>query len=398
MKRVALALLVVLAGVAGGVGTATAATDADAQAVECEFPITVTDATGTEVRVEAEPDRVIVLGPSTAQTMWEIGAQGKVVGMPVNQYTAYLNGSEAKAHVVNDRGLPVQERVVNQSADLVLAPNIIQNDTVESLRSAGQTVYRFDAATTLEDVYAKTERTGLLVGEFESAARVSAEMRATVEAVRGAVADEPRPRVYYPLGGGYTAGSGTYIDDVIAAAGGANIAAEAGLSGYEAISNEVIGFRDPEWIVLAGLPAPPANLAVNRSTAVQNDQVLSVNANYLNQPGPRTLGPLVAMAEAFHPDAMADVDTENVEAVEPTQCGAVGESTANPADGSPSAPAGGSGETAGSTVDVTGSVTVNLQSNDPTPTETTGDTGPGFTAGMVVLAVAVLALIARREM
>jgi iron complex transport system substrate-binding protein len=137
---------------------------------------------------------------------------------------------------------------------------------------------------------------------------------------------------------------------------------------------------------------------VNRSTAVQNDQVLSVNANYLNQPGPRTLGPLVAMAEAFHPDAMADVDTENVEALDPTECRAAGGSTASPADGSPSDPAGGSGETAGSTVDVTGSVTASLQSSDPTPTSTAGDTGTGFTAGMVVLAVAVLALAARREL
>jgi iron complex transport system substrate-binding protein len=394
VKRVALALLVVLAGV----GTTTAATDADVQAVECEFPITVTDATGAEVTVEAEPERVVVLGPSTAQTMWEIGAREKVVGMPVNQYTAYLNGSESKAHVVNDLGQPVQERVVNQSADLVLAPNIIQNDTIESLRDAEQTVYRFEAATTLEDVYAKTELTGRLVGEFENASGVSAEMRATVEAVRSAVADEPRPRVYYPLGGGYTAGSGTYIDDVIAAAGGGNIAADAGISGYKTISQEEITARNPEWVVLGGLPSPPANPAVNGSTAVAQEQVLSVDANYLNQPGPRTVGPLVAMAEAFHPDAMADVDTENVEALDPTECRAAGGSTASPADGSPSDPAGGSGETAGSTVDVTGSVTASLQSSDPTPTSTAGDTGTGFTVGMVVLAVAVLALAARREL
>ncbi|ESS07711.1 MAG: hypothetical protein A07HB70_00253 [uncultured archaeon A07HB70] len=84
---------------AGGPGVAQTTTDT---ANGCTFPFSETDATGTEVTVDAPPDRVVTLGASAAQTMWEIdSAREKVVG-----YTS-------------KRGLPRRNKFFRQNADHV---------------------------------------------------------------------------------------------------------------------------------------------------------------------------------------------------------------------------------------------------------------------------------------
>jgi iron complex transport system substrate-binding protein len=280
--------------------------------VDCSYPMTVEDATGTEVTVESEPEDVVVLAPSAAQTMWAIGAKDKVVGMPVNQYTDYLNGTDSRTDVVNSALQPKTETIVGLEPDLVLAPNILDNETVESLRDRGLTVYRFDSAGTLADVYDKTRLTGRLVGEYDNASRTSARMRAEVDAIQGAVEGQERPDVYYVMAGGFTAGPGSYIHELITVAGGHNIGADANITFYGEISQEVVAAEDPEYIVVNENVEVPDNAATNNSTAVREGQIVRVNQDYLNQPGPRNVIPLRKMASAFHPDAYAEAETTDV--------------------------------------------------------------------------------------
>lgn len=362
------------AGVAGQAGTATTA-------VDCEFPVTATDATGTDVTVSEEPKDVVVLAPSAAQTMWAIDAEEKVVGMPVNTYTAYLEGSEEKTNVVGQDGTPIQEEIVALEPDLVLAPNIIRNETVENLRRATDDVpvYRFRDAKSLSDVASKTELTGRLVGEFDAAANVSAETRGTVDAIEEAVADEERPRAYYVLGYGYSAGNGTFINDLITTAGARNIVAEAGVDGYKEISREIIEKRNPEVLIVPEGTAIPDGPAINGSTAVQEGNVVRVDANFINQPGPQTVQVLQTLAGSFHPDAYESADVDAAENPEPTQCqGDVATETPPP------------------TEVPTGTEIPGTTSQPETPTENPGASGPGFTALVALLAVIGTLLLARR--
>lgn len=280
-------------------------------AENCAFPVTLTDATGTDVALADDPDRVVALQPSAAQTMWEIGARNEVVGMPVNQYSSDLEGYRRPADVVGADGYTVVvEAVVNATPDLVLAPNVTRPDTVATLREAGLTVYHFRAARTIEDVYGKTLLTGTLTGNCDGAAERVAWMRDRIDRVRAAVAGEPRPTVVYPLGGGVVAGSDTFLHELVTAAGGRNLAAEVGVSGYRQLSAEEIIAGDPEWLLLnEGLPASAVQMdAYNRTTAVREGQVLRLNPNYANQPAPRIVYPIETIARALHPEAMADVD------------------------------------------------------------------------------------------
>ena len=385
MHPALVALMVVLAaGPALGGGLAAAPADGTVTTgalsddpVECEFPVEVEDATGETVIVEEEPEDVVVLAPSAAQHMWEIGAEDKVVGMPVNPFTAYLEGSEDRVNVVNQDGEVDQEQVVGLEPDLVLAPNVIPEETVESLRDADQTVYRSPLANSVDDVYGEVETVGLLTGEFESAAQVTAEMQGQVDAIEAAVAEEENPRVFYVLfGDTWTAGSNTLENDIITRAGGENIATASDEFEYFQISQEIIEEQDPEWLIIQEGAEVPDIAPVQESTAVANDQIIEVDPNLISQHGPRNVVPMTAMAEAFHPDAMADVDLDAVETPDPRQCLAAVEDETDD-------------EAADEMADET--------DDDETDDAPADDDGPGFTAAAVAVALAVVALLARRQ-
>ena len=355
-RTLSLAALVVLAGIVGGAGGAPAA----AAQADCSFPYTATDQTGAEVTVDAPPGRIVVLGASAAQTLWEIGAKGQVVGMPVQPYTTYLDGAENRTPVMNEGGFTVNvEQVVGLEPDLVLAPNIIPAETVTRLREAGLTVYRFEAAGSIEDVYGKTRLMGRLTGHCAGAESTVGWMQARLAVVSEAVAGEERPRVVMPLGGGFIAPEGSFLDAMITAAGGRNIAADANITGYQQVSPEVIVEQDPEWIVRPStLPESEIRTAgYNQTTAIRLDQIVVVDANLANQPAPRIVHPIEAIAKALHAAAYAAAnETPTPTSIEPT--------TARPV------------------------------TEPPSPAETPGQ--PGFGFAVAAGAVVVAALLRRR--
>jgi iron complex transport system substrate-binding protein len=304
LRTLVVGLVVVAAAVVGAIG----ATAPAAASQSCSFPYTTTDATGAEVTVESPPGRIVALGASSAQTLWEIGAKGQVVGMPVQPYTAYLDGSENRTPIMNEGGFTVNvEQVVGLEPDLVLAPNIIPEDTVVRLREAGLTVYRFEAARSIEDVYEKTRLTGRLTNRCAGAESTVDWMQGRIDVVRQAVEGEDRPRVVFPLGGGFIAPEGSFVDDMLTTAGGENIAARANVTTYQQVSAEVIVEQDPEWIVRPStLPESEIRTAAyNQTTAVREDQIVVVDANLANQPAPRIVYPIQTIAKALHPEAYA---------------------------------------------------------------------------------------------
>lgn len=317
LLAVALAMTLLVSGAVGAMGTVTA----QDESAECDFPLTVTDATGTEVTIEAPPETVVTLAPSAAQTMWEIGAQDKVIA--ISNRGTYLDGTEDKAIISSDDGFVSTEKVIAQDPDLVLAPDIIGDDKVTQLREAGLTVYNFGPASSMEDVVEKTRLTGQLTDSCEGATERADEMEQSLETVRTAVDGEERPTVLYLLGGEFTAGEGTFIDDVIETAGGTNVAAKAGIEGYAQISREVVADENPEYIVVSN-EAPnviPDAQVYNTTDAVQNGNVIKVNANYLNQPAPRAIHVVSDFANEWHPEALESADESDVETttVEPTE-------------------------------------------------------------------------------
>ena len=223
----------------------------------------------------------------------------------------------------NDDGTVDVETVTNLSADVVLAANVTKSGTIDQLRSAGTTVYHFGEVQSMEETYRNVNRTGQIVGSCGAAADRVAAMQERLDRIQQAVADRDEPRVLY-LFYGYTAGDDTHINSMIEIAGGENVAASAGLTSYQPISEEVVVVNDPQWIVQPSDAPPAAGAPYNDTTALQQGQVLQVNTNYANQAGPRVVNVVERMAQSFHPAAFDEngdpiVDRTQTEAPSSTE-------------------------------------------------------------------------------
>lgn len=284
-------------------GTAAAgATTATGSAADCAFPVTRTDATGTAVTLSARPERIATLSPSAAQTLWEIGARDRVVG--VSEFALYLDGADSRTVVNTAAGGIQSERLVALEPDLVVAPATISPETVATLRDRGLTVFALGSPATIEGVAAKTTLLGRLTGACAGAAETNAWMRANVAAVREAVADEPHPTAMYVFSDGWTVGGDTFISDVMTTAGTRNVVAGV-VSGYAQVSPEVVRERNPEWLVYNDRDGIPDAAAYRETTAVRENQTVEVGVNYLNQPAPRSIVRAVrTIATAVHPAAV----------------------------------------------------------------------------------------------
>ncbi|WP_066414696.1 PGF-CTERM-anchored ABC transporter substrate-binding protein [Halorubrum aethiopicum] len=337
---------------------------------ECSFPLTVTDATGMEITLEEPPERITTTNPSAAQTLWEIGARDRVVG--VTQYAAYLDGAGERTNV-SAAGLGVDvEKVVGTDPDLVLAPNASADD-VEPLRNADLTVYHFSEATDVDDIAEKTTTVGRLVGACDAAAETNEEMMTAVAETRNRTADLDRPDALYPLGSGFVAAGDTFIDELMTIGGVENVAA-AEHEGYPQLSAEVVLELDPELILVNGPDAPIMDEEPYASTtAGREGNAVVVEVQWLNQPAPRSV--IVAtstIADAVEEYNAAQGSDDGSESADDGESGTESDAGGSDADDS-------DGDAGGSESDDAGSAG-------------TGDEAPGF--GVVAAVLAVLATLA----
>ena len=344
---------------------------------DCSLPTTRTDATGTEVTVDESPERIVAVGGSTPQVFWELGQENRVVGMPVQSYTSYLNGSEEKTDVVNEDGAVDQEQVVALQPDLVVLANTYPNETAQSLRNAGLIVYKEEFPSSLDGIRSTVETYGRLTGECDAAEETVTEFDEAVERVEEAAGGEESPRVFFYFFN-FTAGSGTFTNELITTAGGTNAAAEASIQGFRQVNLEIVAEQDPEVVVVPDVSSVPTGEPWNSTTAYEEGNIVRVDTNLVQQPAPRVVQPLAVMQEAFAA-AIEEETAAPTATVEPT------------ADGTPDATAT-SSPTATATAESTPTET-----DQQTPEGDSSGDGAGFGVGAALVALAGAALLASRQ-
>ncbi|PGF18053.1 ABC transporter substrate-binding protein [Natrinema sp. CBA1119] len=309
-------LLVTLSTIGPAVAGATTAPNAAVQESDsqCEYPLTMTDATGEEVTIESEPESVVTLYPGDAQLAYSIGAEGKVVGMPVSEYTESLDAGD-RTDITGDDGVtPVAEEIVALNPDVVLAANIatFNEDLLQTLDDAGITVVVLDTATSLDDVRENVRVTGQVTGECAGAEETIDWMDERLEIYEDALENESEPLAYYDGGeNGDTHGTETFQHEVMTTAGLTNLAASVGQTGWGQMNAEVVVDEDPEWIVYPDRTAePPSADSLEETTAITEGNVVAVDDNAMSQPGPNVVYAIETIIEQVHPEVYAEIEAE----------------------------------------------------------------------------------------
>ncbi len=298
-RSVAAVLVALLLASAMAVGPAAVGAN-NHDDVTCGYPMEYTDVTGTTVTLESEPERIVTLSPSAAQTLWRIDAREKVVG--VSMHAGFLEGAGERTNVSADPLSTDLETVVALEPDLVIAPNVTSTAEVADLRDLGLDVVHFGAATSVDDVIDKTATIGRLVGACEGTSETIDQMETTLQTIADEVPPAAeQPTVYYTLGDGFTPGEGTFQSDAIERAGLRNLAVEAGIQGWNQLSEEIVVDRDPEWIAHTNrFQTPPVSEGVSAVTAMQEEQIITLDPNRISQPSPAIIDAVKAIHEAVY--------------------------------------------------------------------------------------------------
>lgn len=302
--KVALALGVLLLLVAAC--APSAATNRPSTPTGTSFPMTITDDAGRAVTIKTAPKRVISLAPSNTEILYALDLGDMVVG--VDSYSDYPPQARQKEQV-GGYSTPSLEKVVALAPDLILATQIHSAAVVPALEQRGLTVVVL-APKQIEGVLDNIRLIGRITGHTTKAAEVATALGQRIERVTAKTQGAPRLRVFFELSPELsTVGPGTFIDDLVAKAGGENIAADATTS-WPRLSQEVVILRNPEVIVLGemgseaamqpeSVKARPAWQGVR---AVKEDRVYRLNPDLIHRPGPRVIDGLEQMAKAIHPE------------------------------------------------------------------------------------------------
>jgi len=268
------------------------------------YPITVIDFAGREVTIESEPQRIVSLAPSITESLFYIGAGDKVVG--VTDYDDFPPAVKNITRVGGYGKYANLETIASLQPDLILADGF-STDILDSLERIAPVI--IVDPKNITDIYNALELLGRVTNREEGARSVAAEMKAEVSYVSAMVAGKPKVRTFFILSyynGYWTAGAGTFVNDLITLAGGENIFGD--VSGWGAASEEQIIARNPEVIIIspnAGIkPEDLCSGPLSEVDAVKNGRVYVLSdENLVVRPGPRIVHGLEEIAEYLHPDA-----------------------------------------------------------------------------------------------
>jgi len=299
-----LAVLLLALAVLAACGSASGASSSASSAAAASGPVTVTDDSGHQVTLAKPAVRVVSLAPANTEIAFALGAGGKLVaGTTYDDYPAAARALPK----IGDFQSPSVEKIVSFQPDLVLATGGIQTGLRTKLENLGIKVFVVNPAT-LDAVYTDLTSLGRLMGVSPQATKVVADMKQRAAAFEQKVAGLSKPTVFVeiyskPL---MTAGTGTFIDNLVTLAGGTNIGDAAG-SGYPSFSSEVLFKDNPDvYVATTGSMASPVQIAKRSGysglKAVKDGRVYVIDDNLLVRPGPRLVDGLEQLAQMIHPE------------------------------------------------------------------------------------------------
>ena len=218
------------------------------------WPRTVNALNGL-VTIPEQPLRIVTISLGHDEVTYALVPRGRVVA--ANIFTQNPDQSNV-AHLAS--GLPVitsdAEVIVAQSPDIVIASPFTSLELIDALERIGLVVLQTDLHNDTDGRRQDILLLGYAYGEVERAIEVVKEVEEREAALRAVWESKPEGERLRVLSATlysdslYTAGAGSTEGEIINAAGGINVAAEAGLENNPIISFESLIAMDPEVIFI----------------------------------------------------------------------------------------------------------------------------------------------------
>ena len=263
------------------------------------------------------PQRIVSTAPSITELLYALGLGDRVVG--VDRFSRYPPESLRKAKI-GDYVNPNLETIASLRPDLVIIPtNPVK--LAERLAVLRLKVLELDQES-IAKLYESFRSVGQATGATAQAAKLESTVRGQLEAVRARAAPLKKTRVMFVVGrtpnrldGLIVVGQASYLNEIIALAGGENVFRDA-VASYPEVSLEEVLARNPDVIVDMGDMADTVGVTdehkrevtslwerLSSVAAVKQHRVYAVASDVYVVPGPRVVDAAKAFLEMLHPEA-----------------------------------------------------------------------------------------------
>ncbi|EOC1395907.1 ABC transporter substrate-binding protein [Listeria monocytogenes] len=252
--------------------------------------IEVKDATGNTITLEEAPTKIVSLMPSNTEILFALDLGDKVKG--VTAYDDYPKEAQ-KVEKVTSTSVDT-EKIIAIKPDLVLGHESMlatEKDAYQLLKDAGINVFVVPDATDLKAAEKSIITVGKLTGKEKEAKEVTDSMEEQKVVIEKKAKElKTSPKVWIEISPDlYTAGKGTFMNEMLELAGGTNVVTESGFIPY---NEEKVVELQPDIILSV---YPDAKVTIQKRAAwkdipaVKNDKIYEMDANKLSRPGPRLL-------------------------------------------------------------------------------------------------------------
>ncbi len=260
------------------------------------------------------PQRIISTAPSITEMLYALGLGDRVVG--VTRYCKYPPEAQLKPKI-GDYVNPNLEMIASLKPDLV----ILQTNPVrlaERLQTMHLKTLEVDQHN-LAAMYESMRLTGIATGTPQRAAELIGSIQSKLDEIRKSAAKLPRKRTMFviarttgQLDGIMVAGGSSFVDELIAAAGGDNVFHDASAA-YPQVSLEGIIARNPEVIIdLGEMSGDAVSENYKREiialwsrapsiAAVKQHHIVFAGSDVYLVPGPRVADAARAIFGMLHP-------------------------------------------------------------------------------------------------
>lgn len=274
---------------------------------QAEFPVVIKDETASYT-FKAPVKRIVSLTPSMTEILFAIGAGDMVVGRTT--YCTYP-AEVSKIQSVGSLYEPDLEGILKLKPELVLAATHMNEDVMTMLDKANIQTATQKSPEKLDQIFTLINNLGIITGKDYGARALVSSLKAKVERISNITKTIPakdQKTVYYVVGTGkkeYSAGSDTFINDVLTRAGAKNVAADVTGWGY---TLEKLLAHNPEY--LFGEAWAKDSMTSSSSyaalTALKTNKFVVVEGNVFAVPGPRVIDEAMkSVVEKLYPQYAA---------------------------------------------------------------------------------------------
>ncbi len=266
-----------------------------------------TDQAGRQINIPARPQRIISLAPSITEIICAIGCFPLLKG--VTQYSDYPHEVNTLPKTGSYIHLDI-ERIIALKPDLCIAikdgnPKLL----VKRLDKLKIPVYVINPKN-IKDVMKTLHELGDILDAADQAAEIVADMQTRLNRIKKIIANaDKNPGVFIQIGISpiVSAGSDTFLNELINLAGGCNMAK--GNNPYPRFNREKILVMKPDIIIITSMAR---NYIFNKAKtewarwpsipAVKNDRIFLIDSNLVDRPTPRLIQGLEILARLIHPE------------------------------------------------------------------------------------------------